>query len=273
VYAYRVGKTKGGAVATYGATLSADVNPLTGKATIDAQPGYKYLFEASGQHKVGNIWTSYPPTWYGGYVGALIGTPKKVKEKTAPAAGKTTNVGTIKLKTYKGGINGKIKPAGQTVHFTNPVTDVLCTVQSGYEDPITGKEVTLSTYALDMPPGVYVGGYNGILHVFAIKDKKVTINFTNEEIPSLNLGMISTNISGAVTKGAKLKATSKTFGEGYKVSGVKFKYYWTDGTKILGRKSTYKVSKAIAKKGNKLYVITVATKKKHASSYTIDVVK
>jgi hypothetical protein len=128
-------------------------------------------------------------------------------------------------------------------------------------------------YSIDLPPGVYYASYNGTVKVVTVKKKKVKANFSAKALPSVNYGNISTSVSGTFKSGAALKARSVAYAKGYgvKAKNVKFKYYWTNGTKILSTKSSYKVSKSVAKAG-KLFVITVVSYKKHASSYEITAV-
>jgi hypothetical protein len=264
VEAVRVGKTKaGGPSLYYDAYVSVDAT--TGKATFSSlQPGATYLFQANGSHKVGTQNVSYVPVWYGGYIGSSVyGTPKNLKTKKAPAAGKTAAVGKIALKTYKGGAKGKATK-GRWLSFTNPATGVSSSVS---------VDATTGTYTVDLPAGVYIAQDNGYVKAFTVGKKKVSVNFPTKSLPSISIGNITTNVTGAVKKGSKVKAKATAWNSGYKVKGVKFSYIWTDGKKILGKKSTYKVSKAVAKKTGTLYVITIANYKKHSSTYRIDKVK
>jgi hypothetical protein len=123
------------------------------------------------------------------------------------------------------------------------------------------------TYVIEnLTAGVYFVSFGGQVKVITVKaGKAATANFKDE----LQAGYTSspyfkTQITGKKAKNKKLTATSKVVLPGFGSGSNKYKYYWTDGTKIIGKKAVLKVKKAYVKKN--LWLLTVGTYNKEQSA-------
>ncbi|MDR2162416.1 MAG: hypothetical protein LBO70_00505 [Clostridiales Family XIII bacterium] len=222
-----------------------------GVYTFIVQPAASYAFQATGEVKQGQVWVDYTPSWLGGHQGSSANTPDKIKIFKAPATGKSKGAGTIALTLGSATITGTTV-AERNISISNPFTGIS---YNFYADA--------TSYSQKVEPGFYVVS-NGITNKFISvkKGKKATVNFTTNPNPNIDQwsANVSIKVSGTVKKGKKLTASVKLYNLPYQFKAPKFKYIWTDGVNILGKKSTYKVKSADVKKGEKLFVISYGTK-------------
>jgi hypothetical protein len=161
------------------------------------------------------------------------------------------------------------------VRIRNPFT--------GVEYDFYNNEDNAPAYTQTVEPGFYIvtnyptgeaNVYYNYTQFKAVKSgKKATANFAQSLSPKYEdwSADISVKVTGTLKKGQKLKASVKLYNLPYKFKAPKFKYIWTDGTKILGKKATYKLKKADLKKGKKIFVVAYGKKYGHTVStwYTV----
>jgi hypothetical protein len=271
-YAYAQEIVKGKAGLTVRGDSVSPVNELNGVHSFVVQPGKSYVLYAYGSIKQGLVWVSYPTTWSGGLKGPLPNKPAASKLKVVKAgAGGTAKVAkAIALKLGSATIKGKTA-AGESVSIRNPFTQI--SYSAGTAQTATGQYTT--SYSQKVEPGFYIVS-DGITQKFvAVKAKKSkAVNFTTSAEPKYDSWSadISISVSGKLKKGEKLKASVKLHNLTYKATAPKFKYVWTDGTKILGKKASYKLKKADLKKGKKIFVVAHGTKYNY-TNYSWHIVK
>jgi hypothetical protein len=228
------------------------VDNANGTYTLTLQPNLTYTFEASGAILQGKVWVNYPNTWLGGHKGSSNNAPKKLKTFKAPGAGGTKSAGTIKLALGKSTIKGKAS-IGNNVRIMNPFT--------GLDYSFVPTDT--ASYSQSVEPGFYIVMSNGEVKFIAVKNKKsARVNFSTNSSRKYDnwFANLSIKVTGKLKAGSKLKASTKAYNLPFKMKAPKFKYIWTDGTKILGKKATYKLKKADLKKGKKIFVIAYAKK-------------
>ncbi|MDR1291809.1 MAG: hypothetical protein LBJ91_00215 [Clostridiales Family XIII bacterium] len=113
----------------------------------------------------------------------------------------------------------------------------------------------------NLATGVYYVESGGQVKVVAVKNGHTTkANFksalANPKTPSYRV-----DVSGKKAKGSKLTAVTRVNDRGFGQAPASYKYYWTDGKKIVARKAAYTVGKSYANKN--LWVLSVATFKKY----------
>jgi hypothetical protein len=118
-----------------------------------------------------------------------------------------------------------------------------------------------ATYTIDgLVTGVYYVSFGGKVQVVAVKNGQTkTINFTDgKDVP--NFPGIRTDITGERVAGQKLTVASRVPSPRYGQGVPTYKYFWTDGVKILSKKAAYKLtSKNVNKNFWALSVNTVKT--------------
>ncbi|MDR0518444.1 MAG: hypothetical protein LBG82_00095 [Clostridiales Family XIII bacterium] len=243
---------------------------------IPTVSGQKYYVRGSGYtERYAYEWNRlvdtdyYETQWYGGYTGdAIVGNPTNLKAVTGPAVG-VTDIGTIALKPATGVIQGTTALTNQGVSAVNIATGEDGNFQRtqgiiGYNpDGSAQWGPTLGYTIKGLKKGVYAVSSGGTVNIVSVAGT-VTQNF-GYPIPEVNTGRVDTQFTGEKVKGKKIVAKATAYNAGLGVTPT-FKYFWTDGAKILSKKNTYKVAKNYVNKN--LYVVTVATASKY-SDYTI----
>jgi hypothetical protein len=113
----------------------------------------------------------------------------------------------------------------------------------------------------DLASGVYFVSFGGQVKVVAVKNGKTTSANFKKDLKNPDSPTYLTEITGTKGKGKTLTAKTRITQPGFGQSTASYKYYWTNGTKIISKKAAYKVSKSYAKKN--LWVLSVATFKKY----------
>lgn len=235
-----------------------EYNDTTGTYKFYVTPGLTYIFSAYGytynninQYDNNMPEISYHTSYLGGYMGILKGDPPNITKVIAPPAGQTKAAGTIDL-GHKGTamITGKL-PAGSNmdVRVCNPVT--------GDWYFSTWDNATKTYGVKNLSTGLYAVMYGDSLKFIEVKSGKAyTVDFDSSG-KWVDIGDVSTSISGKPVGGKTIMASSTVMKPGYQVSAPEFSYIWTDGVRILSRSASYKVPNSLA--GKDLYLITLAT--------------
>jgi hypothetical protein len=115
-----------------------------------------------------------------------------------------------------------------------------------------------TTYIIEnVRAGVYAVSWGGQVKIITVKNgKTVKANFKAQK-DVVNDPSVHLNVTGIKKKGQKLTAESYIETAQFGSGNPTYKYYWTDGAKVVSKKAALKLSKTTAKKN--LWVISVAT--------------
>jgi hypothetical protein len=108
-----------------------------------------------------------------------------------------------------------------------------------------------------LAPGAYFVQFGGQVNVVAVKNGATTIVNFGKALKNPNTPRYLTEITGVKGKGKTLTAKTRIVQSGFGQNQASYKYYWTDGMKLLSNKAAYKVNKSYA--GKNLWVLSVAT--------------
>jgi hypothetical protein len=131
--------------------------------------------------------------------------------------------------------------------------------------PVYSYTKDATKYVIDgLQAGIYAVSYDGQVKLVTLKANAcVRANFKDPATidTPYNFAKVTTRITGTKVKGKKLTASSYVTAANFGAAAPTYRYYWTDGAKILSKKAAYKLTKTTAKKN--LFVLTVATTGKY----------
>ncbi|MDR1426369.1 MAG: hypothetical protein LBJ08_01235 [Bifidobacteriaceae bacterium] len=239
--------------------VTAANNPLQGTGTFvfgNLTPNAVYFVEVRSP--------GYVNTWYGGATGELDPYDPAFAGVVAPAGGQTAQIPAITLAQAGTSINGIL-------------TGFSARTIVGAWNPLTGKAyvgtVTAATSSYTIPglsEGVWVveAVDSRARYAYAILDVTgpgVVHNLAAAQLPSRELGLTSTAISGMPEANAVVTAQSTTFGAGYGIVPA-YAYTWISGNKIIGTEASLTVPAAV---GTDLYVLTTVAPAGLAPVFTV----